>query len=140
MNQQTIAAAIANVMPLARATGLFASLCTFQVPSGALTDNGFPDGSFVDVVGLVGLACQNAPSGMTGGNVQATQMKAIPEDTFSNKSHVLLAGYYPDAETAWRMGGRMIVDGQIYQNGDILGVESDSQSQMTRVEVTVVTV
>ena len=140
MNQDAIALAIAGVMPAAIATGMFVSLATFQVPSGAIFANGMPDGTFVDVAGLVGIKCQNAPSGGAGGNIQAKQVKAETEDTFLNMSHVLLAGFYPDAETAWRMGGRMIVDGLIYANGDILGVESDSQSQMTRVEVRVATV
>ena len=140
MNQNSIALAIAGVMPAARATGLFVSLATFQVPSGVVFDNGMPDGSYIDFAGLVGIQCQNAPSGGAGGNIQATQVKAQPEDLFLNKSHVLLAGFYPDAETAWRLGGRMIVDGLIYANGDILGVESDSQSTQTRVEVRVATV
>lgn len=69
-------------MPLARATGLFCSLCTFQAPSGVLTDNGYPDGTFVNVAGLVEIACQNAPSGGVGGNIQATQKKDPTEDTF----------------------------------------------------------
>ena len=140
MNQNAIALALAGVMPAAIAIGLFVSQATFQVPSGAVFDNGMPTGEFVDFAGLVGIQCQNAPSGGAGGNVQAKQVKAETEDTFLNMSHVLLAGYFPQAETAWRLGGRMIVDGQIYANGDILGVESDSQSKMTRVEVRVATV
>jgi hypothetical protein len=140
MNQNAIALAIAGVMPAARATGLIHALATFQNPSGLLTANGTPDGNYVNISGLIDVNVMAAPSGGAGGNIQATQQKAVSQDTFSNKSHVLMDGYYPAVEACWRFGGRMILNGQIYDNNDICGVEADSQSQMTRVEVMVVTV
>ena len=58
--------------------------------------------------------------------------------TASELHHVLLAGYFPALDLGWRGEGtpkgewQAIVDGWAYT---IMGVESDSQSQMTRVQV-----
>ena len=51
--------------------------------------------------------------------------------------HVLLDDYYPAMETGWRSGWRAVIDGTNY---DITGIEHDSQYQMTRVGVLLVTV
>ena len=137
VNQDLIALELPRVMAAARATGLDRSLCTFQIPDGSVTDNGFPGGSYVDVVGLVDLPCQVAPTSTLRVSAQTTKM--LTEQEALNSSHVLLYGYYPDAEAAWRQGGRMVINGQIFENNDVLGVESDSQQTQTRAIVRVVT-
>lgn len=138
MNQDAIALAIAGVMPAARASGLDVSVCTIQVPSGALTDNGFPDGTYVDVAGLVDLACQVAPTSIA--RISANTTKLLSEQESCNTSHVLFYDYLPQIETAWRNGGRAVIDGEIYSNQDIMGVESDSQNTQTRMTVRVETI
>ncbi len=109
--------AINRVMPLAKKTGLMISLATFQ------DENGVP------VTGLIDIQCQDAPLG-TGEGFSVDEMKAQPQLLSKGERHVLLAGYYPTAEDVWRNGGDVVIDGTQY---DILGAESDSQRQQTRV-------
>ncbi len=130
---QSISTLIAGVMPFAVASGLFVSLCTIQRPSGTLTDDGSPDGLYVDVPGLVNIVCMNAPT--SNSNITATERKTQSEVESDNSNHCLLSGYYPiiAANTQWRAN----VDGVIY---DILGAESDSQATQTRLKLQISTV
>ena len=130
---QSISTLIAGVMPIAVASGLFVSLCTIQRPSGTLTADGSPDGLYVDVSGLVNIPCMNAPT--SNSNITATERKTPAEIESDNSNHCLLSAYYPiiQPNTHWRA----VVDGVIY---DILGAESDSQSQMTRLKLQICTV
>jgi hypothetical protein len=138
MNQNLITLALQSVIPSLQITDLGdAGLVTFQVPSGALTANGNPDGTYVDVPGLVALEGQIAPVSLA--RLSATTQKALAEQSAMTLQHCLLYGYYPDAETAWRNGARVVVNGAIYTNKDVLGVESDSQKLMTRILLRVVT-
>lgn len=130
MNQGLMAYSIAAVMPAALATGLFVSLCTIQQPDGALIDAGQPSGNFVNVAGLVNLKCMDAPASDI--RVQATEHKSVENIQNFSPMHVLLQGYYPQIETGVGKGWRALIDGVAL---DILGVESDSQRQMTRMEV-----
>jgi len=65
--------------------------------------------------------------------IQATEVRALAEIMDKGLRHCLLNDYYP-AITAdlWAL-----VDGVTY---DILGVEHDSQKQMTRLQLQLVTV
>jgi hypothetical protein len=136
VNQSVIQAAIAGVMPATVATGLFVSLFTAQAPSGAFGPTGAPDGLYADVAGLVNIPCTAPPP--SANRVQATTVRDLAEITASELHHVLLAGYFPALDLGWRGEGtpkgewQAIVDGWAYT---IMGVESDSQSQMTRVQV-----
>lgn len=121
---------------MALASGLFKSLVTIQVPDGAYTDNGFPSGDYVDVEGLVDLCAMVAPPSVA--RIPPSTSKTLSLQQAMNAAHVLLGGYYPTAETAWRQGGRAVVDGVIYPAQDILAVESDSQSTQTRMYIRVV--
>jgi hypothetical protein len=141
MNQNIIQLELPQVMAAVAALGLDTSLCTMQLPSGALTDSGFPvtDASaWVDVVGLVDIPCQIAPNSVL--RVQASTVKTIAEQESLNSNHVLLYGYYPAVETVWRNGGRAVINGNIYPNDDIMGVESDSQQTQTRMTLRVVSI
>ena len=140
MNQDAIALALAGVMPAARATGLFVSLATFQNTSGVLDDSGFPNRVYVDVAGLTNIPCTAPPSPTLGGIVQAQEIKSAGEILSFNWSHVLLDGFYPDAEIVWRNGGQVVIDDEVFPHSDLLGVESDSQSRMTRIQIRVATV
>lgn len=139
MNQD-IGVAIAGVMPAALSTGLFQkTTVTFQDPvQNALTPSGFPDGSFADVPGLVNIPAMVAPTSVA--RVSGSTQKTIERQEALNTSHVLLGGYYPAAETAWRAGARAVIGGVIYANNDVLAVESDSQQTQTRMEVRVATI
>jgi hypothetical protein len=135
MNQQTIAAAIANVMPLARATGLFVSLFTAQAPDGLFGPTGAPSGSYADVVGLVDIACMDA-------SMSASEARALPEIIATELHHVLLDGYFLSLEAGWRGSGmplgawRAVVDGVAYI---IEGVNFDTQNTQTVVTVKLAT-
>ena len=135
MNQQIIQAAIRGVMPQVRATGLLVSLFTAQGPSGTLTPAGEPDGTFANVAGLVNIHCTAPPN--ADARIQATELKSLEEIVAAEMHHVLLDAWYPTLDAGWRNGWRCVIDGFVY---DIMGVESDSQSQMTRVSVKLATI
>ncbi len=136
MNQAFIHNAIANVMPIALSTGLFVSLSTFQQPNGLTNPDGSPqtdaDGNpiFVDVAGLVNIPCMAPP--ITDGSIQATEVKALQEILSEEMLHVLLNAWYPQIQGGVTDGWQCVVDGTVY---DLMGAESDSQMQMTRLKV-----
>lgn len=133
---QGLAYDIEQVMPEAIATGLFDSLATIQAPDGSFGASGAPSGNYVDVSGLVAIACIDAPP--SDARIQATEAKSLADQLSLNMRHVLLSGYYPTIETDWRA---VITksDGTTVVIYDIMGAESDSQTQMTRLEVRIVT-
>lgn len=139
---QGISSAIEAVMPAALATGLFEkALVTFEAPvdtEAGYSGSGFPTGAFLPVAGLIDILAMVAPTSVA--RVSGQTKKSIQQQEASNSSHVLLGCYYPDAETVWRNGGRAVINGVLYENNDILAVESDSQQQMTRMEVRVLTI
>lgn len=151
MNQDLIARAISQVMPSAIATGLFVSLATFQAPSGTFDAGGAPDGLYGDVPGLVNIPCTAPPP--SEARIQATENRALAEITAAEWHHVLLNAWYPQLDAGWRgtglpIGAWRIVIGDNDGTGhmvrgfayDIAGVESDSQSQMTRVTAKLATI
>lgn len=131
-------------MDVVRASGLLSSLCTCQAPSEVLDDSGAPDGNYVDVAGLMNIPCTAPPP--SDARIQATEVRALAEITAAELHHVLLNGYYPAIDLGWRNGWRLmlgdddgagnLINGYAY---DIMGVESDSQEQLTRIEVKLAT-
>lgn len=117
---------IAAVMREAIASGIFVSLCTIQQPSGAFSPSGQPDGNYSDVIGLVNLPCMMAPE---SGIESKTPEQILAYDV----RHVLLDGLYRGIQTGWRA----VIDGEDF---DVLSVDIDSQSQMTRMQVRIVTI
>jgi hypothetical protein len=76
-------------------------------------------------------------------SIQATEVRALEEITASEVHHVLLNGWYPQLDAGWRgeaADGKgawiALIDSTQYE---ICGVESDSQSQMTRMTVKLAT-
>jgi hypothetical protein len=134
VNQNFIGGAIAMVMPAAIATGIFSSLATFQSPSADYDSAGAWDGTWANVAGLVDIPCTAPP--ISDAKITATEARQLQEILASEFHHVLLAGYYPALDAGWRGTGspagawRVLIDGEAFE---IAGVESDSQSQMTRV-------
>jgi hypothetical protein len=122
---QTLQAEIASVMPTANTLGLFVSLCTIQQPAGSFDGAGYPVGTWTTVSGLASIPCMITP---VTSRLQAMELKAIAETLAVSPRHVLLQGLYPNILTAWRA----VVDGEAL---DILGVDHDSQSVQTRLEV-----
>ncbi len=140
MNQNWVAAAIANVMPLARATGLFVSLATISAPDGLLTAGGSPSGTYADVAGLVNIPCMDAPVAVDRYNIMSNEMRGVSQTTSSELRHVLLNDYFPQLspDTNWGdIGWKCTVDGNVY---DIAAAESDSQRTQTRLSLREVTV
>ena len=151
MNQwTTFPAAVQAVLPAALALGSFVSLATLQAPDGVFTPAGAASGKFVDVAGLQNIVCMSSvPASST---IQATEVRALEEITASELHHVILNGYYPQIDQGWRGDGtptgqwRIVVGDNIageLTNGfayQIMGVESDSQNQMTRIKIRLGTV
>lgn len=140
MNQQMIQRAIQKVMPAAVATGLFVSLATFQSSDPNDFPDGFYSGNYQNIAGLVNLPCMAPPE--SEGSIQATEVKALQDITSSELRHVLFETFYPQLDAGWREGWRVVIQEPDGQGGfepgavyDVLGVESDSQSQMSRVRV-----
>ena len=143
MNQDFISLAIQGVMPAAVATGLFVSLFTAQQPVPVIGGTGALEFDYVNVSDptLINIPCTAPPPSTS--DIQATEVRALEEITASEMHHVLLNGYYPQLDAGWRgeqpnANGAWIalIDGFNYE---ISGVESDSQSQMTRVRVKLAT-
>lgn len=124
----TIQSLIAEVMPNAIASGLMVSTCSIQAPSGSFDAGGAPVGGYVPVAGLQGIQCMSA---QPGARVLAGEAKAATQVLSTQFRHVLLAGWYPAIPSS-NAGWQAVVDGVTW---DILGAESDSQSQMTRMEL-----
>ncbi len=55
----------------------------------------------------------------------------------SDGYHVLLDAFYPAVNDVWRLEGRVVIDGNPW---DVVGVEHDSQAQMSRVRVSNATI
>lgn len=122
-----------EVMPLARETGLFDSLCTVQICTNTvdlatgqvdLTPTGF-----ADIPGCVDIPCMRAPASyarIVGNEIQTPQMAET-----TNLFHVLLDDYFPQIKEAVdsTAQNQAIIDGILHQ---VNAVESDSQKKMTR--------
>jgi hypothetical protein len=122
-------------MPQVAAAGLLVSLFTAQSLSDDLGGTGATTGVYADVPGLVDIPCTAPPP--RDGSIQATEVKALAEISGAELHHVLLDSWYSALDLGWRDGWRCMVDGYAY---DIIGVESDSHSKMTRVQIKLVTV
>lgn len=128
---QSLQYEIAAVMQAVRAEGLDVSLITIQQADGGYDAAGAPDGGYTDIPGLVLLKCQAAPP--SNSSIRATEAKTLAEIMALQLKHVLLDSYYP--QIAANM--RAVLNGVAH---DILGAESDSQSQMTRLMLQLVQV
>jgi hypothetical protein len=130
MNQSLLGYTLPEVMPAAIATGCFDSLCTIQAPDGILIDAGQPSGNYVNVAGLVNIPCMAPP--MSEARLQATEIRAMDDIQAFAPLHVLLNAWYPQIKENVANGWIAIVDGEVLT---LLGAESDSQRQMTRLAV-----
>jgi hypothetical protein len=150
MNQGTvIAAAIQNVMPAARATGLFVSLFTAAEPVPTIGGTGAVLFDYTPVAGLIAIPCTAPPENT--GSIVATEVRGLEEIVASELHHVLLNAYLPQLDAGWRgenSDGKGAWIAQIapiasqpdvFFSYEISGSESDSQSQMTRVRVKLAT-
>lgn len=127
-----IRAQIQSVMPTVIASGLLVSLCTIQQPDGNTGPTGGPSGVYVNVAGIVNIPCIAAP--LEVASIQATEMKAVEEIAATAPLHVLLDGWFPQIENGVAAGWIAVIDGTSF---DLLGAESDSQGQMTRLKLKV---
>lgn len=138
------AAGIAGVMAEVIATGLLSSLCTITVPptdeasfdaGGALK----PDAVWPVLAGHSNIRC-TAPPMQTNDTLWATRIKMVEQDQSKNARHVLLEGYYP-ALLPTSAGVvptlRATIDGVVYE---VMNGESDSQHQMIRLAIQLVTI
>ena len=130
--------ALDAVMPNVRNSGLLSSLCTIQRPSGNQGASGAPDGLYVSVAGLVGIACRLAP--LSNYRPSADEQRQADQTKTDEPKHCLLDAYYPTVRDAWlgdgvNLGaGRAVIDGRPYT---IMGVEPDGTPEMTRMKVEV---
>lgn len=144
---QTIAGDIDAVMPTLLDSGLMSTLCTIIVPAGVVNDTlvggvlnsqfdagGAPDPT---IPGIPLSGCQNipctAPPLSYGGKVLPTEVKELKQIMAKTPLHVLLGGYFPQILSHY-----IAVINNL--NFEIMGVEHDSQQQMTRLAVQLATV
>lgn len=125
---------IAQVMEEATATGLFVSLCTFNALDRTQGPTGNLIGTRTPIGGLTDIPCVDAP--LSPGTISALEAKSLQEIEEKGIRHVILNGYYPAAVSAWQAGAQVSIDGIDYE---VFAVESDSQTQMTRLKTQLVT-
>lgn len=138
-------AAIKNVVRATLRAHLYASLCTFESPDGFDAAGAPIPNVYTPISGLENLTCMSSVPSQA--RIQATEVRAMNEITASELHHVLLPAYYPSLDNGWRGDGSpagqwvinlgdnvggVLTNGVIYQ---IMGVEFDSQNQMTRVSM-----
>ena len=132
---QGLSYAIESVVPFAVQTGLFDSLFTALEPPAAQGPTGNIVGDWTPVLGLIEIACMAPPPLVA--RIQATTVMDLPQETAKTFEHVLLAGWYPQLRDGIAKGWRCTVDGTEYR---MLGAESGSQFQTTRVHVALIQV
>jgi hypothetical protein len=130
MAYQGLGIELENVMPMAIATGLFSSVCSIQMPDGVLVDAGQPSGNYITLGGMANIPCMAPPASFA--KITAEETKSIEDVQSFAPLHVLLSGWYPILADGVSMGWQAVIDGVKL---DILGAESDSQKQMTRLLV-----
>jgi hypothetical protein len=137
---QSIQYEISQVMPVARASTLFVSLCTIQTPPTAQTPSGAPTNNWNAIVGMIAIPCMDEPP--SSARVQATEVKDLAEIMAKGLRHILLSGFYPQL-VALKFNGQvraLITDAQGNTvTYELLGAESDSQATQTRFECQKVT-
>lgn len=143
MNQGLVVG-IGDVMAEALATGLFISRCTIQLPvqgEAGLGPSGAPSGAFLPVTGLTNIRCMDAPQPPSEVKLGAQSLRSMSQITDLAPRHVLLEGFYPTLiDDQWRYGARAVIATRgRSETFEICGVECDSQRQMTRLEVKLVT-
>lgn len=130
------------VMPAVLATGLLSALCTIQRQNGTYSDSGQPDlteTGFANLPGHINLACMSAVPSVA--RVQATEVKQLRDILAKQFRHTLLKGYYPDIEQDDIAVITLVgPSAPAPIRFDILGVESDSQQNMTRLELELATI
>jgi hypothetical protein len=136
---QTMAFALAGVIPAAVDTGLFVSTCSVFQQDGNIGTSGAPSGNY-NVPVIQHIACMDAvPRELS---IEATEMREIKEIQSKGYRHVLLAGnYYADLFPLIQQGLQATVtdpDGTTTYN--LFGVEPDSQNRMTRLHLEVISV
>jgi hypothetical protein len=133
------------------AAGVVKFRATFQYPNEGLDAAGAPIDGYAPVTTLENLLCMSASP--SSARIQATEVRALQEITASELHHVWFPGYYRLMDEGWR-GENPDFPGQwtvligddnngVIANGfqyQILGVEFDSQSGQTRVQVKLATV
>ncbi len=121
---------INQVMTAALATGLFVSRCTItRLPSPmTVGPSGSPTAAYVPVTALTAIRCMMAVTAVMLASPTVNEVKSEASQITSNDWHCLLETYYPTIETV----DRAIVDGILY---DIVGIDHDSQFQMTRLRL-----
>lgn len=121
------------------AAGLFSSLCTVKqatnVPNAETGQVDLTDAGFTNII--TDVPCMRAPFNPVRIMADSKATPTMSEEF--NPFHLLLNGYYPQVPEALNSPAQLlvIIDGVQH---DILGVESDSQKQMTRLHVTQVSV
>jgi hypothetical protein len=126
---------VSQVMKQVISTGLLVERFTAQSPDGIQTSTGAPSGNFANVAGLVNIPCMSSVQSNTG--IAPTEIRQLEEILARAPRHVMLNADYTQLLAGWRNGWRAVI---AYPDGTvttyiIMGVETDSQTTHSRVEV-----
>jgi hypothetical protein len=130
MNSVLHQVAIPGAMERALASGLFVSRCSIMQPDGTLIDAGQPSGAYIPVGEMQNIPCTAAPTSDI--RITANQQRTQDDIQAFAPLHVSLAGYYPTIKEGVSQGWIAVIDGSVYT---LLGAESSSQGQITRLSV-----
>lgn len=138
---QSIFSDFPQLMTEMQAVGFFArATCTIQNYVQTQDSDGAPQYTPpTNVVGLINIPCMQAV--LSASAIQATEVKALAEIMSKQLKHVLLDGYYPAINAdQWAQVNILNLDGSLAFSitMDILGVESNSQTSMTRLKLQMV--
>jgi hypothetical protein len=141
---QGIAYEIAQTMPLAYALGVFGSLANFVAPNQTQGATGNPIGGYAAVPGIpANIPAMDAPRSVMA--ISSDETRALTHIEAERQRHMLLNGYFPLLDTGFSQGAGLGWQVAVTNpNGDVnmydfLGGEADSQAQMTRVKMMLVT-
>jgi len=136
---QTMAFALAGVMPAAVDTGLFVSYCQINSPDGTIGASGAPSGTFSAFLGPI--SCMDAVE--SDARIKAGDQRAATQIETHGFRHVLLDSYYyPQIFPLIQSGLQAVItdpDGST-NTYNLDGVEPDSQKTQTRLRLKVIAV
>jgi len=131
---QSLSVDIQAVMPMAIASGLFVSRCSFSQPPETQGPTGNPEGDYTPIPDMQDIQCMDAP--LNVGTPIATENRRIEDILSESFRHVLIPSRHTILAKGAERGYRVTVTTSGYTAVyDLLGAEVDSQGTQTRLRL-----